>query len=292
MWYGVLLHRSRYGSFVKNMLASSLGRGPLTDEMRVFLSGFITHPFLDRKTHPFIDYFAGWVNPDQKETEIYYRCHVFFERVLDVEMLRVRSGRSIMDYKLGVLMDAGSWLPGEIVETIGSALKMTYKPLADGKDLARRIENAYHDARLFHSYFGSSSSSSREAAIQMDSVGPHRRRLALFHPDSLPEDVDFLNLERKEWMHPCDESDLRTGSFVDLYEDALNEAIAALEQLQRIEAGEGRPESLEKVVGNRGLNTVLDSEKPSRYSSPLPLPDILNSMYPEILQFGKESHMR
>ena len=127
--------------------------------------------------------------------------------------------------------------------------------------------------------------------MQMDSNGPHRRRLALFHPDTLPEDVDFLNLERKEWLHPCDETDRRTSSFVDIYEDALGEAVSALETLQQVELGEEHPEILEKAVGNIGLNTVLDTKKPPRFSSPLPLPEILDSLYPDELNFSRDEEL-
>jgi len=94
--FGVNAHREGYGRLVTHMIhelrrleAKKHKDLPL---IRAYILGFTTHAFLDKKTHPFIDYFSGWVDADREETEIYYRCHIFMERILDVLMLKLKRG--------------------------------------------------------------------------------------------------------------------------------------------------------------------------------------------------------
>src|SRR5690606_6736764 len=83
--FGSLLHRRSYGSFCAEILAwlVSENLGPDSAAGK-YLLGYITHAILDRYMHPFINYFAGWYDPADPETEVFRFAHPFLERILDL----------------------------------------------------------------------------------------------------------------------------------------------------------------------------------------------------------------
>jgi hypothetical protein len=102
--FGVNAHREGYGRLVTHMIhefrhLESKGHTQLPT-IRAYILGFTTHAFLDKKTHPFIDYHSGWVEMDLEESERYYRCHIFLERIIDVLMLKMKRGLNIREFSL------------------------------------------------------------------------------------------------------------------------------------------------------------------------------------------------
>ena len=119
--FGARLHRHRFGRFVAEVLRSSPTPVPL--ELRLYMLGFITHAFLDRATHPFIDYFAGWEDPERPETARYFRCHAFMERILDVVALQRRRGTDLSVFGPTARLDCGESLPGSVVRPLAEGLR-------------------------------------------------------------------------------------------------------------------------------------------------------------------------
>jgi hypothetical protein len=288
--YGVSIHREGYGRLLASMVGElhHLGRklGPegaaLLAPLRAYLLGFTTHPFLDREAHPFIIYFSGWVRPDDPSTQRYFRAHIFLERILDVLLLQRRRGMDIRSLDLPGLLNCGPALPYSIVKTLIKSLHATY-PKAHYKSRDRlRIENAYRDSMGFYEFIDPMHPEYRRYAYTRDmQSGSDRRRLALFHPLEVPEGIDFLNLRKSPWCHPCNRDWVYTHSFMELYETALGRAVPALRRMAAIIDGGGDVAEVEELVGNESLNTGLGRERSCRvrFSDPLPLPELLDRMY-------------
>ena len=271
--FGALLHRRQFGAVVRRM-AQRLERAPR--ELPAFVLGFATHAFLDRAAHPFIDYFAGWEDPERPETHRYYRCHAFYERIIDVLFLRERRGVAAEDYGAADLLDCGPRLPEAVTGALADALRATFTGLDMTADAEVRVQNAYQDAVGFYRF--TSRPEYRAEAAARDRSGPDRRRLALFHPRGLPADIDFLNVSHSRWVHPCDEGRASAASFGDLFDGAVASSAAALTAIAA--AAEGRRvEGVEALVGNASLNTESPTTGRRRFSEPLPLPEILDGMY-------------
>jgi hypothetical protein len=276
--FGFLLHRRKYGRFLRYLIQEP-GRGDeMTNEVKAFFTGFLTHVFLDRRCHPFIDYFSGWVDRGKPETQRYYRCHAFFERILDVLILKERRDRTMAGTGFSGLTDCGEILPVEIVTALSGALEKTYPTVTQYDRIDERIQNAYRDTRAFYRFTDYENRISRRQSALLDLEEPSRRRLALFHPESLPEDVDFLNVSRRTWLHPCSGEE-HTSSFLDLYEAALADAKSAIKRIEQVLNGEADTCIIEELVGNDGLNTGKSPEDRFLYSDPLPLSEILEEAY-------------
>ncbi len=281
--YGVAIHREGYGRLVRHMIDETFRLGnPLYCSLNAFILGFITHAFLDRATHPFINYFSGWVDTEDRETEKYYRCHVYLERIIDVMILKIRRGLDIKEYSFLPLVDCGENLPYQVIKTLLKSLNAGYPQMRYKSRDRRRIENAYKDTIFFYKVTDPLHSGYRRLAYARDrKSGYKHRRLALFHPLNLPPGIDFLNLKKMEWVHPG-RSDLKSNSsFPDLYEKALAGTVSVLRGIRNILKNKEGPGTLEQYVGNESLDTGLSSKEPAllRFSSPLPLPELIDELY-------------
>jgi len=284
--YGVAAHREGYGRLTANLVREirRLEERGLDEEVRgeleAFTLGWATHAFLDRGTHPFIVYFSGWVDRARPETEKYFRCHIFYERILDVLTLRERRGLEPAALPLPELLGCGPVLPYPLVKALLKALNAAYPRMAFKSRDRRRIENAYADAMFFYTYTDPSQPRYLRLALERDREAP-RQRLALFHPRELPADIDFLNSAHAPWRHPCRGERTSCASFPELYAQSLAQAVPALALLQEALAGRRGPEEVEAAVGNASLNTGLERSQRCllQHSAPLPLPELLETLY-------------
>ncbi len=283
--YGVAAHHEGYGRLTANLVRGFRhleARGideAVRGELAAFTLGWATHAFLDRVTHPFIVYFSGWVDPSRPETARYFRCHIFFERILDVLTLRERRGQEAAELSLPGLLGCGPVLPYPLVKTLLKALNAAYPRMSRKSLDRRRIENSYADAMFFYTYTDPSEPRYRKLALERDREA-HNRRLALFHPRELPPEIDFLNRAHARWLHPC-LGESSTASFPQLHEQALAQAVPALSLLDEALAGRRPAEEVEAAVGNASLNTGLERSRRChlQYCAPLPLAELLDGLY-------------
>ena len=105
------------------------------------------------------------------------------------------------------------------------------------------------------------------------------RWLSLVHPPSLPYTLDVLNLDRREWCHPCDADRRGSESFLDLWKEALPEA-ARLLRLASEASNDKEGELLQEAIGEANLNDGIYGSTPCRriHMDPLPLPELYHHL--------------
>ncbi len=242
--FGILLHHERYGRFVANYLRV-LGKlicGPNISNIDVtdihmsfsFILGFLTHALLDRKTHPFISYFSGWVDPTKPETKKYFMCHAFFERIIDTLLLEIKLNIRVKNFDFFSTIYCGETFPQLQKEIFFKALKHTFPEIVSQAD-AIKIENAYVDSMRYYD-IANPIAPKLEIEIERYDIKKEMklRRLALLHPNTVDRDIDFLNLKHRAWSHPCDDTDISTKSFLELYESAIKDANRILKHLSKV----------------------------------------------------------
>ena len=214
--YGVALHRHGYGSFVRELVreAVRLSAGP-SSELSAFILGFTTHAPLDRLTHPFIGYFAGWVDPKEEASRRMYHAHPFLERILDVLVLRERYGMLPAQFDFLNKVRCGATLPYPVIKAMVKGLNTIYPAYNYKSRNRQRIENAYHDAIFFYKLTNHLNPDIIKLAYRKDrNEGFREKRLGLLHPREVPAGYDFLNLSHQSWCHPCDSAAVMDASFV------------------------------------------------------------------------------
>lgn len=295
--YGKLLHNTGgYGSFVSAM-AEYLLKGtseapprkdPIVSPESAFLFGFATHAVLDRYTHPFINYFAGWVDPQREETKKYHQAHPFFERILDVFVLKKYEDRDIESCDFHSLVDCGPEIPAGVREQLVHAVDRTFGKEADraqnlsAKDISAQVANAYLDTMYFYDLTNPPDRGNMKIAYDMDRAsGFTFRYLALFHPLRPWEfDMDFVNEARAPWQDPRGgEGEIRRESFFELFEAAEKEAAEVLEEAAQVLKGQRAPETLKDIIGEGNLNNGSLDPCVLSVSDPLPLPELIDRIY-------------
>jgi len=278
--YGVALHRHGYGSFVSELVreAHRLSAGAGSD-LGAFILGFVTHAPLDRMAHPFIGYFAGWVDPRQEASRRLYHAHPFLERILDVLVLKERFGLAPSQFDFLNQIRCGKALPYPVIKAVVKGLNVVYPAFGFKSRDRQRVENAYHDAMFFYKLTNHLNPDLIRLAYRKDrKEGFREKRLGLLHPREIPPGYDFLNLSHEEWCHPCDSASVTRASFLDLYESALSRCVLVLAGVHRSLAGQAPVEGLAELVGEESLDTGRENCTPV-HSRPLPLREIMDEIY-------------
>ena len=263
--YGGLFHRKGFAALVARLAEGS-------PDARAYAAGFLTHIVLDRVSHPFINYFAGWWDRDRPDTKGYQHMHPFLERLLDIELLQRREGIHPKEIAFHRLVDCGSQLPESFLQELCDALRRSVDSAARDQELRKRVQNAYADSLGYYRYTGEVDEAYlREARRRQETGEISDRWLSLVHPPSLPYELDVLNLSHREWCHPCDSSLESRDSFLDLWERGVPRAASLLQRLSP-----GGTEDLEREIGDKNLNDGIYGATPCRrtHMDPLPLREL------------------
>jgi hypothetical protein len=201
--YGALLHRRGYGVFTAELLRMSLPDPPPDEDdirnhrrekgingLGVYALGFMSHAALDRFCHPYIVY---------KTYGLGRAFHPFFERILDVLMLKELRGKDAASWDQEALL-AGICEnpPPGLKQLLARALAAGFPDRA-GKDekLRQRIDNTFIDAAHFYRLSAPAKTGLSPAAARIEP-----EFLAYIFPEQVPGDIDFLNLEHRAWHYP------------------------------------------------------------------------------------------
>jgi hypothetical protein len=285
--YGTLLHRRGYGVFTASLLKMALpGTPPSEGEMKrgqgggaeklspsrkisalgAYALGFMTHALLDRRAHPYIVYKAA-------------RHHAFFERILDVTMLRLLRGLDVSFWDQEALLAVACADPPQGLGALLEKALIAAFPERAGKDekLPLRIANAFRDAAFFYRLTDPRKTTLRGGGWNFNL---NRLResgwntLSYIYPEKLPLDIDYLNFGKALWRDPgCPPAGADSGpnvrasstaSFPDLYLLAVEEAAARLSPFIARYLDEGIFPITEaaRTIGNNALSIQAENGRP------------------------------
>lgn len=273
--YGTRLHRYGYGSAVAGMLQRLLGMEEEARELALYLFGFLTHAFLDRAAHPYINYTAGWYDPADSKSAGRRGAHAYLERLIDVEVLRRFRNCGFEQYNFFARVDAGERPPPQLVRLIAAGLRQAVPRAAADQHLLTRIEHAYLDARGFYSYTNRTLEQFLAEELPEQS-SLELRRCALLHPARVPHTLDPANESRRPWLHPCSSEPTYTSTLWELMEDARRAAEPAARYALELIQAKAPPEAAHGIVTLVGELNLSDGRPgtrpcPKRFSRPLPL---------------------
>jgi hypothetical protein len=305
--YGALAHRRGYGVILEAAIKSlSRDRRQPCTPAGAYLLGLATHAAIDRKTHPFIVFHAGWADPSQPGSEQYRSCHPFLERLLDSSLLGQWRGLESGQFDMESLMapqkshetSPTDSIDGELVSLWASGLRAAF-PRAAGGDflLERRITNAFDDARHFIRITNPVHTAMREDsedwfAYLDDKIGP--RSVALVYPERIPPGIDLESLGSAGWEHPAGEGRRRSATYADLVEEAVAEAKAVFDDLIPQLSLKNEEIDIAGIVGNGGLSINDSAGHPTspRLSRPLPLAKMMSDEYELRLEWARRRTSR
>ena len=290
--YGTLLHRRGAGIFTAGLMKIGLPDPPPDEEdirmgrrekginsLGVYALGFMTHAILDRLAHPYIVYKCGFVTSAKPKANQFTWFHLFFERVLDVLMLKERRSLDITTWDQDkMLTEICEKPPLGFRELLARALILAF-PERAGKDnkLSLRIENTLADCAEYYRHTSPQRTSVKSTG-KIDGLDPDI--LPYLYPENLCESgIDFLNRKNQPWYYPLAGREEDRRSFPELYYDAVEAAVESMSPVitAYLETGIFPITEAARVIGNGGLSIVDENGKPCtpNLADPLPLDKVL-----------------
>ena len=245
---GMTLHTERCGDFLMDLIRKAKGQ---CSEVKAYVTGFITHHILDRNTHPYIHYRAGYEGSNHQKLEII------------IDTLMMEKYHKLKTWKTPVYkeIDVGRTLNLEVRELLHETIKKHYPEL--NRDTSEYIQKAYRDMLL-------------ALKILMDPYGWKnfmlRSLISSYSHQPVKTNVDYLNLNHTTWYHPATNV-ASNHSFIELYDKARVEGIEILSQLQNY--WENSANSSEQRLSELIDNISYDTGKPlklglkNKYSDPI-----------------------
>ncbi|MDR1898517.1 MAG: hypothetical protein LBQ55_00745 [Treponema sp.] len=311
--YGSLLHRRGYGVFTATLLKMGLPDPPPDEEdiragrrekginaLGVYALGFMTHAVLDRYCHPYIVYKSTPVAAKDSDDALQdddaageagpgmalgRAAHPFFERILDVLMLKRLRNQDISTWdQAGTLAAVCENPPLGLKELLARSLTAAF-PERAGKDakLVQRIDNAFLDAAYFYKItapgYTAAGIGTGDAGGVATPAGVDFPSLVYVYPENLPSDIDFLNLGHERWCYPAGDFAEDRRSFPDIYAGALRGAVDSLVPCigEYLATGVFPIAAAARRIGNSGLSVTDGQGRPCapQRTRPLPLGAVL-----------------
>lgn len=201
-----------------------------TTEVMAYLYGYICHYYLDLYTHPFIFYKSGVFHSEDKTTYPYNGIHQEIEYMIDIYLIDTREKEKHQKFRVyEKIFQADKFsepLKGLINESIGNVYSIS--------NVVSKYERSIWYMKKFFQYVNYDPTGFKLKVYQMiDKITPARtiRLQELSYHCDYSDKLHYLNLEHKAWCYPWDQSQIFHTSFLDLYQQALKEAVATIKQV-------------------------------------------------------------
>jgi len=272
IYYGTILHRKGIAGVVSRISPSVYGN----DHLLAYLLGWISHVFLDRAAHPYINFHSGWHGVPDSDPERRH-MHAFLERIIDVQILW-RNNRVTPDrFGFHDFLRPYQEIPEYLLHALVTSLRRELNAARIDDEIEHRIKNAYLDMMGFYAftdhpprrYF-------REARRRERNGDLAGRWLSIIHPPHEWIPFDALNSDRRWWRHPCREGASSNLSFLDLWNEGLSRATVPAKTLLSIWRDGPDPLLVKRLyaeIGEENLNDGISTDTGCvrTYAEPLPL---------------------
>ncbi|MFD1065761.1 zinc dependent phospholipase C family protein [Oceanobacillus locisalsi] len=244
---GNALHTKQCGPFLMHLIESA---GKQSDETKVYVMGFITHHLLDRHTHPYIHYRAGYQGSK----------HQKLETIIDtIWAFRTRK-MELWKHPAYAEINVGNPLPASILYLLDDSIRKFYPALSFQM---QDIQTAYQDMITAQKLFADPDGWKNKILKPFISSYSHQ---------PVNTSIDYLNEAKKPWMHAAT-GEVRQESFAELYEDAFHDAVSLLPLVADYwkEGGTSVYEQLSRRIGNISYDTgtPLANQDSNRFSVPI-----------------------
>ncbi|RSK29010.1 hypothetical protein EJF36_20170 [Bacillus sp. HMF5848] len=236
---GSAIHHEQCGPFLMHIIEE--GR-KLDDETRAYVLGFVTHHLLDRYTHPYIHYRAGDEGYKHQVLETHLDTLVL-QKFRQMQTWRTPAYEQIF---------VGQTLNASIVNLLESATKQIFPTLY--ADMPTRfVEQSYRDMIQASKLFYDPSGMKKKLLGGIISPFSHSERTP---------DADLLNEAKAEWKHPAAPEESSTKSFLELMDEAFENAEYILPYIIEYwhTGDQAAYETIRESLGNYSYDTGKDCE--------------------------------
>ena len=222
------IHTSKTRDYFYNILEYIIDNNYTDDKSLItFLYGNICHYYLDLWVHPFIYYKTGIFNKKDRDTYKYNALHQDMEFSIDRYLIMNRSNIKVNKFKIHDEIFNNYNITSDVLDCFEYVVKKTYGIDNIGKAYKKSVKMMKNFFYFFcYDKFGIK----RKIYCFIDMVTPDNviKIKELSYADN-NINMDYLNIEKKEWNHPSIKSEIYNYSFFDLYDNAIKDVLRAID---------------------------------------------------------------
>ena len=246
---GSFMHKNNTRDFFKNIVIYIKENNlQNNEEIMSFLYGQICHYVLDSIVHPYVTYKTGVYHKNKKETLKYNSKHSDLETYIDAYYINKNENIEPNKFKIQKFC-----FNTKISKELATLIDEVYYKTYNFKHISLYVKEGIF--KMKHEY----------ALLRYD---PHKIKMKMYrivdkilpkttrkmYPISYAYNLDkneyYLNLNHKTWNHPRVKEETYTYSFLDLYDNAINEGLKIISEVNKT-LYENKPiKELDKVFLN------------------------------------------
>jgi hypothetical protein len=259
---GNIIHEEKVDSFYSKSFQYLKGMEDKKGffDLAAYIAGYLCHFSLDRTAHPFIHYTSGIDNFRNRISWKYHIYHRVLESALDYLILE-KNGidpRRFKSYEM-IMVDPCRIKP--VLEYYEHTLPAVYGIHIKRAQTKEVIKGIYRVLRYLYDPRGIKYYSYRMLELFMGKPGGITSSMM---PRSIDRKLDYLNLSRSTWLHPCSRKIRSRESFWEIYERALVEAVE-LTGLFALFVDSGKyPSKLISMIGNISYSSGMECSSPEK----------------------------
>lgn len=223
--------------------------GPKYEMTLSYLSGHLCHWALDSLAHPYVFHKTGLIEGDTRYD------HYRFEAMVDtlvVKQIQKKKFADVPSYKFVELKQDEVLVIAKLYQYI---TKVVLNKRVELSKFVKAIKAMYQYNRLLWDKRGLKTKVIR----QIENKVLKDPWIYSSHFVIPQEDLehDLLNLNHEPWSHPCDETEIYTESFMDLFDQSIIRGVIALNKL--LDDTHTHQHSLEDYLDNRNYSSGKSS---------------------------------
>lgn len=220
--FGQMMHTTQTKAFLDDLIEKCKTIPMLFG----YVSGFITHYYGDTIIHPYVFHHTGVYDEKNPDTYGYRGLHTKLERAIDSYIIETCYHTKPHHYKIHKQVLKTTQLPIDIKEPIDEVFTKLYQ-----------FDNAFHktnqslvDQQKFYRFIFDRFGFMNWLLHRLDNGTSSLDMRVLSYYKKKIDDIDILNMNKNEWVHPVDGSK-RNESVLELIDLAITQSVKTIEAI-------------------------------------------------------------
>lgn len=230
---GHYAHRHKTQEYLLNII-QEIKDNHLEDnhQLIAYLYGSITHYCLDTTCHPYIFYKTGVYRKNEKDTKKYHGGHNRIEKDLDAYYYEKETNKKYNTCNINKEIIKNPIFSKELLTSLNNIYKKTYNQDNIGEYYYKGIKHAkIANTLIINDRFGIK----KLLYKFLDFITFHKfGYIAAYSTYIKHPNINYLNLEKKEWNHPSNPDIKYNYSFPELYNQSIEKSLTIIREVNKV----------------------------------------------------------
>ena len=221
-----------------------------------FLYGFICHYSLDTIVHPYIIFRSGYFyKKRKKETLKYNGVHDEYETYIDSYFVNERENKNINE------IDISKFLNYKNYESNNELINYVFLNTFNKKNYSKVFNRSIKNMKFLYKILRNDKKGNKKKIYKLiDKITPKssKRLVNVSYNVKLNKNIYYLNLDKRKWSHPLDKNETYNLSFLELYENAIKNAMKLINASNKVLYKNENISYLDKYFTNLSYSTGKD----------------------------------